>query len=68
MSEATATPPLTVVLMHGVFAASSSWTSVIEHLRSPELSPSIARELRKQQAILEREIAENGAILRTAWP
>ncbi len=34
MSEATATPPLTVVLMHGAFAASSSWTSVIEHLRA----------------------------------
>ena len=31
---------------------------VIERLRSPPLSHGIARELRKQQAILEREIAE----------
>ena len=31
---------------------------VIEHLRSPPLSQGIARELRKQQAMLEREIAE----------
>jgi hypothetical protein len=31
---------------------------VIEHLRSPPLSHGIARELRKQQAILEREIVE----------
>ena len=31
---------------------------VLEHLQSPELSHGIARELRKQQAILEREIAE----------
>ena len=31
---------------------------VIERLRSPPLSQGIARELRKQQAILEREIAE----------
>ena len=31
---------------------------VIEHLQSPELSHGIARELRKQQTILEREIAE----------
>ena len=31
---------------------------VIEHLRSPGLRQGIARELRKQQAILEREIAE----------
>ena len=30
----------------------------IERLRSPPLSHGIARELRKQQAILEREIAE----------
>ena len=32
--------------------------SVIERLRSPPLSHGIAGELRKQQAILEREIAE----------
>ena len=31
---------------------------VLERLRSPPLSHGIARELRKQQAILEREIAE----------
>jgi hypothetical protein len=31
---------------------------VDEHLRSPGLNHGIARELRKQQAILEREIAE----------
>ena len=31
---------------------------VVERLRSPPLSPGIARELRTQQAILEREIAE----------
>jgi hypothetical protein len=31
---------------------------VIERLRSPPLSHGIARELRKQQTILEREIAE----------
>jgi hypothetical protein len=31
---------------------------VVERLRSPPLSHGIARELRKQQAILEREIAE----------
>ena len=31
---------------------------VIERLQSPPLSHGIARELRKQQAILEREIAE----------
>jgi hypothetical protein len=31
---------------------------VLERLRSPDLRPGIARELRKQQAILEREIAE----------
>jgi hypothetical protein len=31
---------------------------VIERLRSPPLSQGMARELRKQQAILEREIAE----------
>jgi hypothetical protein len=31
---------------------------VLDHLRSPGLTPGIARELRKQQAILEREIAE----------
>ena len=39
---------------------------VIERLRSPPLSHGIARELRKQQAILEREIAELGAGLITA--
>jgi hypothetical protein len=31
---------------------------VLERLRSPPLSHGIARELRKQQATLEREIAE----------
>ena len=31
---------------------------VLERLRSPPLSHGIARELRKQQAILEREIGE----------
>jgi hypothetical protein len=31
---------------------------VLERLRSPELRPGIARELRKQVAILEREIAD----------
>jgi hypothetical protein len=31
---------------------------VLERLRSPQLSPGIARELIKQQATLEREIAE----------
>ena len=31
---------------------------VIERLRSPPLSQGMARELRKQQAILEREIVE----------
>jgi hypothetical protein len=31
---------------------------VMEWLRSPPLSHGIARELRKQQATLEREIAE----------
>ena len=31
---------------------------VLERLRSPQLSHGIARELRKQQATLEREIAE----------
>ena len=30
----------------------------LERLRSPELRPAIARELRKHVAILEREIAE----------
>ena len=31
---------------------------IIERLRSPSVSQGMARELRKQQAILEREIAE----------
>jgi hypothetical protein len=31
---------------------------VLERLRSPELRPDIARELRKHVAILEREIAD----------
>jgi hypothetical protein len=31
---------------------------VVERLRSPPLSHGMARELRKQQVILEREIAE----------
>jgi hypothetical protein len=31
---------------------------VLERLRSPGLTPGLARELRKQQAILEGEIAE----------
>ena len=31
---------------------------MLERLREPGLSAGIARELRKQQAILEREIAE----------
>ena len=32
--------------------------AAVERLRSPPLSHGIARELRKQQAILEREIGE----------
>ena len=49
----------------GSFAESSIATKkrqelakVIERLRSPSVSQGMARELRKQQAILEREIAE----------
>jgi hypothetical protein len=33
MSEATSNAPLTVVLVHGAFADSSSWDGVIERLR-----------------------------------
>ena len=40
---------------------------VLEHLRSPGLSSGIARELRKQQAILEREIAELEALPRQTY-
>ena len=35
-----------------------AFARVLERLRSPPLSHGIARELRKQQAILEREIGE----------
>ena len=34
MSEATANAPLTVVLVHGAFAESSSWDGVIEILQA----------------------------------
>ena len=34
MSETTTTTPLTVVLVHGAFADSSSWTGVIERLQA----------------------------------
>jgi pimeloyl-ACP methyl ester carboxylesterase len=34
MSETTSTSPLTVVLVHGAFADSSSWAGVIERLRA----------------------------------
>jgi pimeloyl-ACP methyl ester carboxylesterase len=34
MSETTTTSPLTVVLVHGAFADSSSWTGVIERLQA----------------------------------
>ena len=34
MSEATSTTPLTVVLVHGAFADSSSWAGVIERLQA----------------------------------
>ncbi len=34
MSETTSTSPLTVVLVHGAFADSSSWTGVIERLQA----------------------------------
>src|SRR3954449_12862157 len=34
MSEATANAPLTVVLVHGAFADSSSWDGVIERLQA----------------------------------
>src|ERR1700750_2358835 len=34
MSEATSTAPLTVVLVHGAFADSSSWNGVVERLRA----------------------------------
>ena len=36
MSEATSNAPLTVVLVHGAFADSSSWDGVIE---TPPTSP-----------------------------
>ena len=34
MSEATSNAPLTVVLVHGAFADSSSWDAVIEVARA----------------------------------
>jgi pimeloyl-ACP methyl ester carboxylesterase len=34
MSEATSNAPLTVVLVHGAFADSSSWDGVIERLQA----------------------------------
>ena len=34
MSQTTSTAPLTVVLVHGAFADSSSWTGVIERLQA----------------------------------
>ena len=34
MSEVTTTSPLTVVLVHGAFADSSSWSGVIERLQA----------------------------------
>ena len=34
MSEATSNAPLTVVLVHGAFADSSSWNGVIERLQA----------------------------------
>jgi pimeloyl-ACP methyl ester carboxylesterase len=34
MSQATTAAPLTVVLVHGAFADSSSWTGVIERLQA----------------------------------
>jgi len=34
MSEATSNPPLTIVLVHGAFADSSSWDGVIERLQT----------------------------------
>src|SRR4051794_7902055 len=34
MSEPTSTAPLTVVLVHGAFADSSSWDGVIENLQA----------------------------------
>ena len=33
MTDATSTAPLTVVLVHGAFADSSSWNGVIERLQ-----------------------------------
>src|SRR3954471_19425125 len=37
MSEATSAAPLTVVLVHGAFAESSSWDAVIERLQAAGL-------------------------------
>ena len=38
--------------------AQKTLARVLERLRSPPLSHGVARELKKQKAILEREIAE----------
>src|SRR6201990_267204 len=43
MSEATSSAPLTVVLVHGAFADSSSWTGVIERLQAAGVQVTAAR-------------------------
>src|ERR687888_2384730 len=42
MSEATSAAPLTVVLVHGAFADSSSWDGVIERLQAAGLQVTAA--------------------------
>jgi pimeloyl-ACP methyl ester carboxylesterase len=50
MSEATSNAPLTVVLVHGAFADSSSWDGVIEHPRLAWLDHRAAEDHRAAHA------------------
>ena len=51
MSETTTTSPLTVVLVHGAFADSSSWTGVIERLQASRVRrPAVDRRQHRRTA------------------
>jgi hypothetical protein len=72
MSQTTTTSPLTVVLVHGTFADSSSWAGVIERLHAKSTKVIAAanplRGLKSDSAYVAGLIDEiSGPVLAVGW-